>query len=290
MTQEEKNRQDPEVAEYCERKEIKRKYVNISYANRTDYEKLDIYLPETGDGPFPVLIDVHGGGWFYGSRSSKRMDPVLLGLDKGYVVVSVDYTLSKYEKFPLQVCELKAAIRFLRKNADKYKLDVNKMAMWGLSAGAHLAMLTAYSADSKMLDDAELSDTTISCRLQALVALYGPVNLGNSDECTEESMESILLGTLPQNSPETVKKANPCTYVTKEAPPTFLQYGDSDEIVSIENGMEIYKTLENSRTKQDYYEVIHGAKHADKLFRTNENNKKIYEFLELNLMNTNDKN
>lgn len=280
MTEEEKNRQDPEVAVYCERPEVVRKYTGISYAQRTKYEMLDIYLPEQGEGPFPVIIDVHGGGWFYGSRSSRRMDPVLEGLKKGYAVVSVDYTLSRYAQFPLQVLELKAAIRFVRAHAEQYCLDAERIAMWGLSAGAHLSMLTAFTADSRELDDEELSDSSISCKLQALVALYGPTDLTIMENSGPESMEALFLGCVPCENPERAEKANPCNYVTMAAPPCFLQYGDADELVILKHGEAIKQAVQTVRGNKDYYEVVHGAKHADALFRTPENTEKIFRFLD----------
>lgn len=280
MTKEEKNRQDPEVAFFFERPELTRKFIGLSYADGTQYEKLDIYLPESGDGPFPVIIDVHGGGWFYGSRSSQRMDPVLQGLHRGYAVVSIDYTLSRYAKFPLQVQELKAAVRFLRKHAKEYCLNTDKMAMWGLSAGAHLSMLAAFTGDSGQLDDADLSDVNISCALQALVALYGPTDLTLSGDCDADSMETVILGGIPNEIPETAKLANPCTYVNAQMPPCFLQYGDADELVTLAHGMALKEKLDNVRAGADYFEIVHGAKHADKLFRTPENTEKIFAFLD----------
>lgn len=283
MTEEERNRQDPEVAFFCDRPELKRKYIGIEYAHRTPYEKMDLYLPDEEEGPYPVIIDVHGGGWFYGSRSSKRMDPVLLGLKRGYAVASVDYTLSKYEKFPLQISELKAAIRFLRQNAEEYGLDKKRVAMWGLSAGAHLSMLTAFTADTCYLDDGNLSDQSVSCNIQALIALYGPTDFMITEPCTQDSMEAIFLGGIPQVETERSAMANPCNYVRKSAPPCFLQYGDTDEIVVLKHGEAIRDALRAVREDTDYFEVIHGARHADPLFRTPENNKKIYEFLDAHL-------
>lgn len=283
MTEEERNRQDPEVANFCDHPELKRKFLGIEYAHRTPFEKMDLYLPEQDEGPYPVIIDVHGGGWFYGSRSSKRMDPVLQGLKRGYAVASVDYTLSKYEKFPLQILELKAAIRFLRQNAEKYGLDEKRMAMWGLSAGAHLSMLTAFTADTCYLEDKDLSDQSVSCSIQALVALYGPTDLTITEMCTQDSMETIFLGGIPREETEHSARANPCNYVSKYAPPCFLQYGDADELVILKHGEAIRDALQAVRQDKDYFEVIHGARHADTLFRTPENNRKIFEFLDAHM-------
>lgn len=281
MTEEEKNRQDPEVACYCERPELKRKETGISYLRQTEYEKLDLYLPEEGEGPFPVLIDVHGGGWFYGSRSSRRMDPVLEGLKRGYAVASVDYTLSGAAKFPTQVYELKAAVRFLREHAKRYLLDPDRIGMWGLSAGANLAMLAAFSAAAGELEDENFGGSSgVSGRIQALVALYGPTDLTISEGCHEASMESLFLGCVPRENRELAKRANPCTYVTKDAPPCFLQCGDADELVVLEHGAVIRDALQRVRTDGDWFEVVHGAGHADALFRTRENTEKIFRFLD----------
>lgn len=283
LTEEEKNRQDPEVAVWTDRPELTRKVLGVAYAQHNEFEKLDIYLPEQGDGPFPVLVDVHGGGWFYGSRSSQRMDPVLEGLEKGYAVVSVDYTLSRHEKFPLPVQELKAAIRFLRKNAAEYHLDGSRIGLWGLSAGAHLAMLAAFSADTQALDDPALSDASVSCAVQALVALYGPVDLTCSGEVHEGSMEALLLGCLPRSNPALAAAANPANYVSPAAPACFMQYGLADELVPPVHGEKIRDTLLGMRQGTDEFGFVPNAKHADKLFRTPQNTAKIYAFLDKHL-------
>lgn len=279
LTEEEKNRQDPEVAVWTDRPQLTRKFLNVAYAQHNDFEKLDIYLPKEGDGPFPVLVDVHGGGWFYGSRSSQRMDPVLEGLDKGYAVASVDYTLSRYETFPLPVQELKAAIRFLRKNAAQYHLDGGRIGLWGLSAGAHLSMLAAFSANTQALDDPALSDPAVSCAVQALVALYGPVDLACCEDVHEDSMETLLLGCLPRSNPALAAAANPANYVSPAAPPCFMQYGLADELVAPVHGEKIHATLAGMRQNVDEFAFVPNARHADKLFRTPENTAKIYEFL-----------
>lgn len=216
-----------------------------------------------------------------GSRSSRRMDPVLEGLKRGYAVASVDYTLSGAAKFPTQVYELKAAVRFLREHAKRYLLDPDRIGMWGLSAGANLAMLAAFSAAAGELEDENFGGSSgVSGRIQALVALYGPTDLTISEGCHEASMESLFLGCVPRENRELAKRANPCTYVTKDAPPCFLQYGDADELVVLEHGAVIRDALQRVRTDGDWFEVVHGAGHADALFRTRENTEKIFRFLD----------
>ena len=108
-----------------------RRYLDLQYADISDDAKLDIFLPDEGDGPFPVFIEVHGGGWYFGQKRSIEFEPFLLGLKRGYAVVSMGYTLSPKARYPQAIEEIKAGIRFLKANAEKYHLDPNRIAMWG---------------------------------------------------------------------------------------------------------------------------------------------------------------
>lgn len=110
---------------------IRRKYLDLSYDEGFYRRKLDIYLPNEGEGPFPVIVDIHGGGWYFGDKSEHKLDPALHLLDRGYAVVSVGYSLSWMKKLPTQVFEVKAAIRYLRAHADEYHLDGKHIALWG---------------------------------------------------------------------------------------------------------------------------------------------------------------
>ena len=98
---------------------IRRKYLDLSYDEGFYRRKLDIYLPNEGEGPFPVIVDIHGGGWYFGDKSEHKLDPALHLLDRGYAVVSVGYSLSWMKKLPTQIFEVKAAIRYLRAHADE---------------------------------------------------------------------------------------------------------------------------------------------------------------------------
>lgn len=132
---------------------IRRKYLDLSYAEGSERRKLDIYLPNEGNGPFPLVVDIHGGGWYFGNKSEHKLNPALHMLERGYAVVSIGYSLSWQEKLPVQIYEVKAAIRFLRKHAEEFQLDGTKMALWGESSGSHYAALTAASASVGELED-----------------------------------------------------------------------------------------------------------------------------------------
>ena len=277
--------QSPEVGVYTPRPYVKRQYPLVRYASQTVFELMDIFLPETGDGPFPVVIDIHGGGNFYGTRSSVRMEPVLNLIHRGYVVATLDYTLSPYGKFPLQIHEVKAAIRYLRANAAMYRIDPDRIGLWGLSAGAHLATLAAVSAGVPELDDLTMGNPDYSSAVQAVVDLYGPVDLSDrnlrSDEDPSQTLNALFLGHPASQVPELVALSNPCNYIKKGIPPFFIQHGDSDHMVSVQDSILLRDTI-SEKIGPSYVtcEIIPGADHADPLFRTAENNKKIYTFLD----------
>lgn len=191
---------------------IQRKFMDLAYAPGGDRRTLDIYLPNEGEGPYPVIIDIFGGGWYFGQKSSHKLEPALNLLRRGFAVVSINYSLSYQAKFPIQIQEVKAAIRYVRKYAEKYQLDGGKIALLGESAGAHYAALTAVSSAAGKLRDPEWPNQEISDEVQAVIAVYCPVDLGKMSEyfsveeeawglktiITEygepDSMEGVLLG------------------------------------------------------------------------------------------------
>jgi acetyl esterase/lipase len=96
---------------------IRRKWLDITYANQSPTQKLDIYLPEEGEGLFPVIFYVHGGGWQMCDKRDVQISPILQGLERGYAVVSINYRLSGEAIFPAQIYDVKSALRFIKANA-----------------------------------------------------------------------------------------------------------------------------------------------------------------------------
>lgn len=166
-----------ETATVLETPELHRKFLNVRYAECTGDEMMDIYLPEQGEGPFPVIVDIHGGGWYYGAKSSLKIKPVLMGLKRGYAVVSLQYTWSVHGHFPMQIYDVKAAIRFLRANAATYHINQEKIGLWGLSAGAHLASLAGTGATVPQLENLDMGNPRESSAVQCVVALYPIIDI-----------------------------------------------------------------------------------------------------------------
>lgn len=128
---------------------IKRKWLDIAYANLSPAEKLDIYLPSEGDGPLPVIISIHGGAFMFGDKAAEQLNPMLKGLNHGYAIVSINYQMSGEAIFPANINDVKTAICCVKANATKYKFSPKRIALWGGSAGVNLAALTGTSGDVK---------------------------------------------------------------------------------------------------------------------------------------------
>ena len=112
---------------------VQRKWSDIAYANQSETQKLDIYLPEKGSGPFPVIISIHGGAFLGGDKIAAAAE--MAGLERGYALVRVNYRLYREARFPAPVYDVKAAVRFIKANAESYYLDSDRIAVWGDSAG-----------------------------------------------------------------------------------------------------------------------------------------------------------
>jgi acetyl esterase/lipase len=278
---------------------IRRKFLDIPYASTSPAQKLDIYLPNEGEGPFPVIVSIHGGAFMGCDKADMQIMPMLEGLKRGYAVVAVNYRLSGEARFPALVHDAKAALRWIRANAQRYHFDPNRIATWGGSAGAYLANMLGVSAGVLELEDLTLGNPEQPSNVQAVVSWFSPTNFLKMDEqltasglppmpgmehSAANSPESLLLGAQITKIPARVKAANPETYVTPSAPPFFLQHGTLDCVVPVQGSIHLAAKLEKVLGKGKVrLELLEGAGHADPLFETPENVKKVLDWLDQNL-------
>ncbi|MCB1126380.1 MAG: alpha/beta hydrolase [Verrucomicrobiae bacterium] len=197
-------------------------------------QKLDLFVPE-GDGPFPVLIWIHGGAWLGGSKENC---PALPYLNRGFAVASLNYRLSQHAIFPAQIEDCKAAIRWLRANATTHHLDPARFAVWGSSAGGHLVALLGTTGDLRTFDTGPNLDQ--SSAVQAVVDFFGPTDFLQMDAHRRpngmvhnlpDSPESKLIGGDIRQHADRVARPNPITYVSAGDPPFLIVHGDSDPLV-----------------------------------------------------------
>lgn len=241
---------------------INRKWIDIPYADfKKEDLKLDIYLPNKQGETYPVILDVYGGGLYFGSKSSHKLEPALRLLEQGYAVVSIDYSLIWQADFPTQIYEVKEAIRWLHQNGGRYHLDVNRIALMGESSGAHLAMLTAATIGTSTFDERQLGETlTTSEQISAVIALYGPyefdqfevqflesgVEAKYSETGTAESFEGQMFGKkAPKEVPNLVEAYNPATYLSMALPPVLLFVGKEDAVVPYQQSVNLFHKIQD---------------------------------------------
>jgi acetyl esterase/lipase len=195
--------------------------------------KLDLARPKDGDGPFPVVVCIHGGGWTHGDRGELRTTVENLAR-RGYVAVSVDYRLAPKDRFPAAVEDCKAAVRWLRANARQYKINPDRIGVVGFSTGAHLACLLGVTRKSDGLEGAG-GNPDESSAVQAVVSFFGATDLtqeGFGKDVEKENLVPFLGGSLAEKK-DRYRKASPVTYAGKHAPPFLFFHGTNDHIVPI---------------------------------------------------------
>ena len=211
---------------------------------------LDLYLPENKDKPHPLIIWIHGGAWMAGSKDGPS--PALRFLKDGYAIAQVGYRLSQEAKFPAQIYDCKAAVRWLRAKAPQYNLGPNKFVAWGSSAGGHLVALLGTSGGVSELEG-DVNDLKQSSRVQAVVDWFGPTDLLRIGEPESDlrhnapdSPESKLIGGALLENKDKAAKASPITYVTKDAPPFLIMHGDHDRTVPFNQSELLYAALKKA--------------------------------------------
>jgi acetyl esterase/lipase len=202
---------------------------------------LDLYCPEKVSGPLPVIVWIHGGGWRNGR---KEKCPAVALVQDGYAVASIDYRLSRTAPFPAQIEDCKAAVRWLRANAAKYNLDADRIGVWGMSAGGHLAALLGTSGGVPELEGSG-DNMQYSSRVQAVCDVAGPADLSAMTNLGPKRMFAIeaLLGGPPETDKAKAIAASPIHYVSKDDPPFLIVHGEADRVVPVEQSHRFYEEL-----------------------------------------------
>lgn len=241
-------------------------YRDMEYVeNGHERNKLDLFVPEKADGPLPLLIWVHGGGWQNGSKEG--CPPLREGYtDRGFAVASINYRLSGHATFPAQIEDCKAAIRWLRANAKKYNLDPKRFGVWGSSAGGHLVALIGTSGGVKEFDVGPNLDQ--SSAVQAVCDYYGPTDFITfvttpryESHAKPDAPEAKLIGGAVLENKDKAAKVNPITYVSRDDPPFLIVHGDKDTTVPINQSQLLFEALKKNGT-QVHFHTIHGAGHG----------------------------
>lgn len=247
--------------------------------------QLDLYLPETAK-PAGLIIWVHGGAWRAGSRKGVDLKGMVT---RGWAVASVDYRLSTVARFPAQIHDIKAAIRYLRAHAADYNLPSSRFVIAGSSAGGHLAALVGVTNGLAALEGTAGDFTGQSSAVQAIVDLYGASNLTTIlKQSTPHGLNmrkpalDLLLGGQPDDVVELAKLASPVFQVEASDPPLFLAHGDQDPQMPINQSHELQGVYEKLGLPV-VFKVMHGSAHGGPAFTDEANLAQIDSFLRAHL-------
>ena len=251
----------------------------VTYGDESPHQVLDLYLPDTGTGPFPVVLSIHGGAFMMGDRTWELTALPSL-LEAGFAVASLDYRLSREARFPAAILDVKRAAGYLRTNAAQWDLDPSFMAAWGRSAGGYLAAMLGVTGDGVT----EFDEPGCDAHVSAVIDWYGPSDFLLMDKQfaaepptgdgppvqahgSPDSPESLFLGAPIDSIPDVVARANPITYVSEAGsiPPFFLATGTNDRLVPYQQTLILAEAL-RARGGEVVLRVLRAASHADHQF------------------------
>lgn len=245
---------------------------NIEYTNPDNQHlQLDLARP-AGDGPFPAVLHIHGGGFRAGSRQGYS-GQIKEFAARGYVAATVSYRLAPKYPFPAAVHDVKAAVRWLRANARKYHIDPNRIGVTGGSAGGHLAQFLGVTADVRDFEG-EGGNPKESSRVQCVVNFYGPSDFTKSYGKSVDAAEvlPLFLGGNLEQEPRRHIVSSPLYWVTPNAAPTLYVHGTVDPYVAFEQAEWMVDKLKAARVEATLVRMEgagHGFKGED-LKRANE--------------------
>lgn len=214
--------------------------------------RADIYRPLDGTGPFPAVLTVHGGSWRNGTKLRVAAFSTRLAR-AGYVALAIDYRLAPRYRFPAQLEDCKAAIRWLRSNARQLDIDPSRIGAWGYSAGGNLVALLATTDPSDGLEGYSGVEGAHSARLQVAVAGAPPTDF------RELPLDAVgyayWLGGTRRQIPQIYELASPVRYVTRDDPPMFFYHGSDDSLVPISNSQNMVALLRRAGVAARLYTI-----------------------------------
>lgn len=227
--------------------------------------QLNLARPRQGEGPFPAIVCIHGGGFRAGTREG--YDALCVSLaQQGYLAVTITYRLSPAYRFPAAVQDSKAAVRWLRANAARYHLDPARIGTIGGSAGGHLALFLGVTAGVKEFEGEGNLDQ--SSRVTCVVSHYGPSDFTKSYGKSVDAHEVLPLffgGNLTEKRREHIA-GSPLNWVTPNAAPTLCIHGTEDKYVAYEQAEWMVDRLKAAAVDAELLTLTgagHGFKGAD---------------------------
>lgn len=236
----------------------------IEYSNpEQTHLQLNLARPKVGDRPFPAVLCIHGGGFRAGKRES--YDTLCLKLaERGFVAATMTYRLAPHHKFPAAVHDTKAAVRWLRANAAKYKINPDKLGVTGGSAGGHLAQFLGVTANVSQFEGLG-GNASQSSHVTCVVNVYGPSDFTKSYGKSVDAHEVLPLwfgGDLSTHKALHIQ-ASPLYWVTPNSAPTLCIHGTQDKYVAHEQAAWLIDKLQAATVEAELL-TLEGAGHGFK--------------------------
>jgi len=223
-----------------------KQWTNVNYANDDkEYHNLDIHLPNVEKPSYKAIIVIYGSAWF--ANNAKQMGFQSLGkplIESGFAVISINHRSSGDAVYPAQINDVKAAIRFIRANADKYKIDASFIGITGFSSGGHLASLAGttnnvkkFTVGKKTVDiEGNVgSYLNVSSKVNAVVDWFGPIDFTRMENCNktkdDKSPEAALIRGNPADNLDMLALISPMTFIDKKGPDFLVIHGEADTVV-----------------------------------------------------------
>ena len=223
-----------------------RQWLNLNYANDDkEYHNLDIYLPNAEKPTYKAVIVIYGSAWY--GNNMKQSAFGTFGkylLESGFAVIAINHRASSDAAYPAQINDVKAAIRFVRANAGKYKIDASFIGITGFSSGGHLASLAGtsnsvkeFTVGKKTVDiEGNVGNyASVSSSVNAVVDWFGPIDMALMDDCKRpnvgNSPEAALIKGNPADNLDMIALLNPITFIDKTDPQFIVIHGEADHVV-----------------------------------------------------------
>ena len=244
---------------------------NLPYVKNGDpNQRLDLVVPaatRSGTGLVPLIVWIHGGGWEHGSYHE---NPARAMAARGYAVASIGYRLSSQAKYPAQIEDCKAAIRWLRSHAREYRLDPRRVGVWGASAGGHLAALLGTTPKDRRFDVG--GDLDQSSAVQCVIDSFGPADLLHwgdpplpSSYDTPNNPLGRLLGGRVMDHVELARSASPVSFVDRDSAPFLIIHGERDPIVPVQQSVVLDAALRKAGVETTLV-IVPGGGHGGTAF------------------------
>ncbi|NFH67779.1 alpha/beta hydrolase [Clostridium botulinum] len=217
-------------------------YKDIIYKDTNNVPlKLDIYKPlKNIYKSSPVILYVHGGSWVYGNKSIPQFITPILDIfrNNGFTIISTEYELMRsHENFEKQICDIKDTLRWIYKNSENYNIDSNQIGIIGMSSGAHLSLMSAYTSNNEFTDDIDLAN--YPSKVKYVIDFFGPTDLNLLDTSGLNWDLTNIFNSINDRS-SIASEFNPINYINSNIPETLIIHSKSDSLVPYESSLDLY--------------------------------------------------